>query len=89
MCRGAVNHVYIYRDPISRRFYSANDAPSFTHLDHLVADVVGTTQIYARDTQLKLAEIEQVVVATSCRVVSCHVDGGVCVACLSFLSLFK
>lgn len=56
-----VHHVHIFRDPVSKRFYTSMDTPAFQRLDHLVADLIGTTQIFGRETQLKAAEVDQII----------------------------
>ncbi len=58
--RGRVAHKYLFRDPVSRRFYTEASEPSFQRLDLLVATVIGVEETFARQTRLKLDDLERI-----------------------------
>ena len=58
--RGRVAHRHLFRDPVSRRFYTDADEPAFQRLDLLVATVIGAEETFARQTRLKLDELERI-----------------------------
>lgn len=58
--RGRIGHTHVFRDPVSKRWWANVDSASYAHLDHLVADLIGTVQVAGRETVLKLGELDQI-----------------------------
>jgi hypothetical protein len=58
--RGKPVHKHVFRDPVSKRFYTDINEPAFARLDHLVATAIGLDQTFARQTRLKLDEQERI-----------------------------
>jgi hypothetical protein len=58
--RGRLAHKHLFRDPVSRRFYTDMSEPAFERLDLLVATAIGAEQTFARQTRLKLDELERI-----------------------------
>ena len=58
--RSKPQHKHIFRDPVSMRFYSDLGEPAFLRLDHMVACAIGIDETFARQTRLKLDEMERI-----------------------------
>ncbi len=58
--RNKVVHKYVFRDPVSKRFYTDVKEPAYESLDHLVATMIGVEETFARQTRLKLDEMERI-----------------------------
>lgn len=58
--RSKVQHKHIFRDPVSRRFFTDFGEPAFNRLDHTVACAIGCDDTFARQTRLKLDEMERI-----------------------------
>lgn len=58
--RGKSVHKYVFRDPVSKRFFTDVNEAAFVRLDHLVATVIGLDETFARQTRLKLDELDRI-----------------------------
>lgn len=58
--RGKAVHKHVFRDPVSRRFFCDVSEAAFERLDALVAASVGLDHTFARQTRLKIDELERI-----------------------------